>query len=544
MLGSANMARRPTREWLDALATTAILSGCASAPPAAPPASPPPATSASSIPANASSTTASASSAPASASSAAEPATEAGPAPVVTAEPARAKGVALPPFDPSSCQGPIPARAEPSCVDEKLDDDAEVAKGRGQNLANIRAACQLDALVVFQVKAETQQQGVTVPSQAIETGRTGDPCASAADKKSCEERVNSVNFPDKAGFLEPSGNRTFLVVTQGDNWSLISNREQLVGLIGPVDSKQDAAALLWLDGWGGYCSKLRVQGTSFVMPSDKLGMRCPGFSRGHASVRIPSVPEGYDKEGNYRLQVDRQGALKVTYLGGAPKREGGFGPVCGRRPSGMLLGSELEQSACDDHESGEAEVGAYLAECARLEAAAVMAFELMASELSAHGAPASFIERCSLAAEDERRHTQAMTEAARRYGVEPTLPGPLTRNLPSLLELARENTIEGCVRETWGALSAVLQARTAQDPALAALYASIAPDELAHAELSWDIHAWLAEQTGASHHLGELAEVARAELLAEQDDAHSSVARLAGAPDRATACRLIRELAA
>lgn len=419
-----------------------------------------------------------------------------------------------------------------------------MAKARGQNLANVRAACQVDALLVFQVKDETVRQGVPVPSQAIETGRAGDPCAAAADKNGCEERLKSVSFPSRAGFADPSGDRTFLVVTKGDNWSLISDREQLAGLIGPVDSKQDAAALLWLDGWRGYCSKLRAQGTSFVVPSDKLGMRCPGFSRGHASVRIPSVPEGYEKEGNYRLQLDRLGALKVTYLGGAPKREGGFGPVCGRRPSGMTVGSELQPSGCLDESADAAEVGSYLANCARLEAAAVMAFELLASELRAHGAPESFVERCSNAAEDERRHTRAMTDAARRYGVEPTLPPPVTRPLPSLLELAEENTIEGCVRETWGALSALLQARTAQDPQLAALYASIAPDELAHAELSWDIHDWLVGQTGAARHLDSLAELARAQLLAEQDDAHAAVALLAGAPDRAAACRLIRQLAA
>jgi hypothetical protein len=189
------------------------------------------------------------------------------------------------------------------------------------------------------------------------------------------------------------------------------------------------------------------------------------------------------------------------------------------------------------------DVGIYLADCARLEAAAVFAFELLARELGAYGAPASIVQRCLSAAADERRHTELMLAAARRYGVEAELPAAHERPLPSLAELARENTVEGCVRETWGALAAALQARTAQDPELAALYACIAPDELAHAELSWDIQDWLALHTDSSA-LSALASIAREQLLAEQTEPSASVAALTGAPRHALACELIRNLAA
>jgi hypothetical protein len=61
-------------------------------------------------------------------------------------------------------------------------------------------------------------------------------------------------------------------------------------------------------------------------------------------------------------------------------------------------------------------------------------------------------------------------------------PAPPAR---SLEELAVENAVEGCVRETYGALTAIWQARTAKDPSVAAAVRRIARDETRHAALSW-----------------------------------------------------------
>lgn len=411
----------------------------------------------------------------------------------------------------------------------------EEASAESPNLTSVRAACAVDAILAYRV--EGQGRRAAAPFRGTEVARSGEPCAAATDKAACEDRLQNIAFPD-AGFSDGGGSRSFLVVSRGGSLELVANRAELIGLIGPADSKHDAAALLWLGGWRGVCAKLQPQGGAFVVPREEAGVLCPPQMRGPVTGAelLPSPPQGYDEPGDYRLQIDRQGKLKVTFLGPGKSAGPGEGRVsCGRRPTGMAL-----HGGC----GGGTEVGAYLAECAELEAAAVVAFELLAAELTAHDAPPSLVERCHAAAEDERRHTLLMSAAARRYGAEPVMPAPLRRPLPSLRELAQENSVEGCVRETWGALSAALQARTAGDPDLAILYESIAPDELAHAQLSWDIHYWLATRLGDPSFLEDVMVAARAELLAAQADPAIAVAQLAGAPGRVAARRLILQLAA
>ena len=62
----------------------------------------------------------------------------------------------------------------------------------------------------------------------------------------------------------------------------------------------------------------------------------------------------------------------------------------------------------------------------------------------------------------------------------------------TLLELARLNAREGCVLESFAALQVAWQARSVANPQLAAELAPIALDEASHAELAWDVDAWLA----------------------------------------------------
>jgi hypothetical protein len=60
----------------------------------------------------------------------------------------------------------------------------------------------------------------------------------------------------------------------------------------------------------------------------------------------------------------------------------------------------------------------------------------------------------------------------------------------SLEQLAVENAVEGCVRETYGALLATWQARAAAEPRVRAMMAAVAVDETRHAQLAWDLDAW------------------------------------------------------
>jgi hypothetical protein len=56
--------------------------------------------------------------------------------------------------------------------------------------------------------------------------------------------------------------------------------------------------------------------------------------------------------------------------------------------------------------------------------------------------------------------------------------------------------VEGCVRETYGALDATWMARNARDPCVRAAMRRIAHDETRHAALSWQIAEWSSRVLG------------------------------------------------
>jgi hypothetical protein len=148
-------------------------------------------------------------------------------------------------------------------------------------------------------------------------------------------------------------------------------------------------------------------------------------------------------------------------------------------------------------------VGAWLANAAQLEAASVPAFEILADELRAHDAPPPLIARAIASADDERRHAAIVSVRARRFGA---TPGPVRvpRREPRDLEsIARENAVEGLVREAFGALVEIDRA--------------IAVDERRHAELARDVHQWIRPRLAlaARRRIDDARDQARAALLAE-----------------------------
>ncbi len=132
----------------------------------------------------------------------------------------------------------------------------------------------------------------------------------------------------------------------------------------------------------------------------------------------------------------------------------------------------------------------FLSAAAALEAAAIGALDRLARELTAHGAPAQLAERALAAKDDERRHTRAMVSLARSRGADPELPRVGDMPVRALDAVALENAVEGCVRETWGAMLAWWQAAHARDADVAGAFTAIADDETAHAALAWDVAAW------------------------------------------------------
>ncbi len=139
-------------------------------------------------------------------------------------------------------------------------------------------------------------------------------------------------------------------------------------------------------------------------------------------------------------------------------------------------------------------VGSYFAEMARLEAASVPAFRRMAHELRKHGAPKSLVHAARRSAVDEIAHARIAARMAKRFGAEPDWSRVEPSGERSLFAFALENEVEGCVRETLGALTGMHQAHFAEDARVRAMMKTIAEDEARHAALSHRVSTWARRQ--------------------------------------------------
>jgi hypothetical protein len=158
-------------------------------------------------------------------------------------------------------------------------------------------------------------------------------------------------------------------------------------------------------------------------------------------------------------------------------------PGGGRRPRGLVRRRDARV---------DASVGGYLARLAHEEDASIVAFDILQAELRAHGAPGWIVRAAGRARRDEVRHARVMTSlAASRGGRAPRARVRRGRARRSLVAIAIENSTEGCVRETYGALLAKWQSLHATDGEIARAFATIAADEARHAALSWAVARWI-----------------------------------------------------
>lgn len=230
------------------------------------------------------------------------------------------------------------------------------------------------------------------------------------------------------------------------------------------------------------------------IPIEVCGQLCdgtgPGLKACQFAVRCdPAVsPDG--EPADYEYGPQNCHPYDSYYEEGMPSPTLTFLVLCevnysspgGRRPEGLA-----ERSQCHD----ESAVAAYFANMAHLEAASVDAFDILAAELAAHGAPRSLRRAAARAAADEVRHARVMASFARRAGAR--IQRPRVRRPPSprrLLDVALENAREGCVRETYGALVALWQTHHATEPKVRSAFDMIARDEARHAALSWRVASW------------------------------------------------------
>ena len=144
---------------------------------------------------------------------------------------------------------------------------------------------------------------------------------------------------------------------------------------------------------------------------------------------------------------------------------------------------------------------------------------------------------------DEARHTRLVGALTREAGGRMQPIDADEAPVRSLEELAVENAVEGCVGETWAALQATWQASHAPTAQLRAIFAEIARDEAAHAELARDLHRWLTSRLDAAAiDRVDRARHAAWERLDRQLDVDEELVRSLGLPDREAATRLARGL--
>ena len=352
----------------------------------------------------------------------------------------------------------------------------------------------------------------------------GTRCGTAADKPACEAALDALK--GTKGF----GSRClqictedYLATTTGDTLGTIDTLEALKAFLGTIDTPHEALLLASTRPVNFACgdkSKGAVRKT-------QDGFEVVGYD-GHACGEGASVNQRV-------LAVGSDGS--VSEISSAILERGQPGCAIGRRPCGLRAAyGPLAANPLARH----------FVAAAHLEAASVPAFLRLRDELALHGAPKALQLGALLSAGDEVRHARAVSALARRFGGRPVPPRVRSMPLRPLAEVARDNAVEGCVRETFGALVAHRQAQKAKDPAIAAELRGIAQDETRHASLSWEVHAWAlqalprAERAGLKAAQAEAVRALRQEQAADVDPA---LVEQAGMPPADEAVALVDALA-
>lgn len=191
------------------------------------------------------------------------------------------------------------------------------------------------------------------------------------------------------------------------------------------------------------------------------------------------------------------------------------------------------------------EIGAYFAALAHLEAASVFAFRTLREDLEAWNAPCELAFAARRAEKDEVRHTRAMGRLARRFGSRHTRPTVEPTPARAFVDIVIENLVEGCVRETFGALVATWQAAHAPDQAIRDAFSAIAKDETDHAALAWAVARWALPKLDAGERARALEsyEAAVMELVTQGATETSALAVAVGLPNAHERARLVARIA-
>lgn len=345
----------------------------------------------------------------------------------------------------------------------------------------------------------------------------------------CAEDLDVAQQPNDLTFTQDCGQRGFcryfFVATDGDQVKRYTNRDELLQFLGGIDTPQEAFLLVEYDGYVVSCPANESPG--FIATASAIAGK-DGFEV--TVMQTTNIcPVQMDKVG---LTVTREGV--VTEI--SRQKLKALNECSGRRPEGWVAqGRASSNDTLADH----------FASMASLEAASVTAFEVLAAELTHYGAPLDLIERMHAAAREEIVHARETTALARLLGAEPELPQIEARPIRTLEEIALDNAIEGCVRETFGAAVGCYQADQARDTRIAELMHQLAADEIGHAALAFDLHLWLMPKLSTAGRARVIAAHVAAidDLSLELEVEPPRVLReLAGLPGRREAARLFDTL--
>jgi hypothetical protein len=192
---------------------------------------------------------------------------------------------------------------------------------------------------------------------------------------------------------------------------------------------------------------------------------------------------------------------------GRPLRVNGRPRLC-RRRRGTGSHDDARPSVAGLGAWRRARLGERWLTAARAEHASVPAFAQLGAQLAAVGAPAALVDRCEVAAADERRHARRCFAIARTYAGIDWAAGAMPAVVPPPAELptlAVESLVDGCIGEGIAADYAYAGAVHATDPVIRSSLEMIAREEAEHAELAWAVIEFCVER-GGSHVRAALAD--------------------------------------
>jgi len=346
---------------------------------------------------------------------------------------------------------------------------------------------------------------------------------SKATGTACSDSLNTLMV--SGGWTMSSNGSTLpatrqLVFTRGDEVGSVTTIDDLKTFLAPIENPRDAIFLVrnGLSDHNINCDERNVATLS------------DGFDV--LTTSGTTCGEGTHLD-EHVVHVSSTGEITVKET--VVIEEGDPGCAIGRRPEGLLASGASRQTRT---------VGTFFAQAAHLEAASVFAFERLEQELRTHRAPRSFVRDARRARNDEVRHARMTRRIAKKNGALPAKAQVESVPDRSFFEFVKENAIEGCIRETFGALVATHQARQATDQQIQRAMTVIAADETRHASLAWRVANW-AETKLTADEKEELRALQRAEVerMAQSLTQEETALPEAGFPGRNESLRLLNGFA-